>query len=290
MAEIMNLNSSVLEGSVIDQEIRRRVWCSLYMTDMWCISGQGLHSQMKDVQVKIELPMNDSTFVSFKTGQPFTTDPKEAGIWAQMMTLVPIFGPIYNINRLMANGEPKTIELDRQVEELARSLQDWKAKLPADAQMNQANLLRRQRHGQGGVLISIHLAYHHYSTLLYFRYLEAQRPTSATDRTYAARCKAHASSFSSLLRQSRQLKGCDVVFPNISHMATVSSSVLLHTLLFGELDELPTVRQELNSNFEALIELAQYWPTTSAMVRVLSIEEWSSSLQSSTLSSSHHPS
>lgn len=268
MAEIMNLNSPVLEGSVIDQEIRRRVWCSLYMTDMWCISGQGLHSQMKDVQVKIELPMNDSTFILLHTEQLSIIGPPEPGIWAHMMKLVPLFGPIYNINRLIANGGAYTIDLDQRVEDLARKLQDWKSKLPTDAQMNQTNLLRQQRSGLGGLLISIHLAYHHYSTLLYFRYLEAQRATSSTDRTYIARCKTHASSFSSLLRQSRQLKGCDVVFPNISHMATVSSSVLLHSLLFGELDELATVRQELNSNFEALIELTQYWPTTSAMVGV----------------------
>jgi hypothetical protein len=267
MAEIMNLNSPALGGSVIDREIRRRVWCSLYMTDMWCISGQGLRSQMKDVQVKIELPINDRTFMSLHSEQLSTIGPLEHGIWAHMMTLVPIFGPIYDLNRLIANGEAHTIELDQQVEQLAGNLQDWKLKLPIDAQMNQENLRRQQKSGLGGLLISIHLTYHHYSTLLYFRYLEAQRPISSTDRTYITRCKAHASSFSSLLRQSRQLKGCDVVYPNIGHMATVSSSVLIHTLLFGDLNELETVREELNTNFEALIELTKYWPATSAMVR-----------------------
>ncbi|KEF59304.1 uncharacterized protein A1O9_04148 [Exophiala aquamarina CBS 119918] len=269
MAEIMNVNSPALEGSIIDREIRRRVWCSLYMTDMWCISGQGLHSQMKDVEVKVELPMNDSTFSSLKPDQVSVIDPPEHGIWAHMMTLVPLFRPIYDINRRIANGEVHNVNLDQEVEQLARDLLNWKNMLPFDAQMNQTNLLQQQRNGLGGLLISIHLAYHHFSILLYFRYLEAQQETSSTDRIYTARCKTHASSFSSLLRQARQLKSCDVVYPNISHMVTVSSSVLLHTLLFGELDELATVRQELNSNFEALIDLTQYWPSTSAMIERL---------------------
>ncbi len=268
LAEIMSLNSPFPEGSVIDREIRRRVWWSLYMTDMWCISGQGLHSQLKGVKAKIELPINDRTFMSLHSEQLAIVDPLDHGIWAQMITLVPLFGPIHNINRLAANGETHTINLDQQVEQLAGNLEDWKQKLPIDAQMNHENLRRQQKRGLGGLLISIHLAYHHYATLLYFRYLEVQLPRSASDRTYITRCRANASSFSSLLYQSRHLKGCDVVYPNLGHMATVSSSVLVHTLLFGDLDQLETASRELNTNFEALMELSQYWPAISAMVRI----------------------
>lgn len=267
MAEIMKLNTNFPGGSAIDSEVRRRVWWSLYMTDMWCICGQGLPSHMKDIRPSIELPMNDKDFVSLQPGQVVIDDPSEPGMWAQMTTLVPLFRPIHDLNRLIANGEPHNIDLDQQVDDLAARLEEWKQKLPSDAQMNPENLHRKQKQGLGGLLISIHLAYQHYSTLLYFRYLEDQQPTSAANRTYITRCKDHASAFSSLLRQSRQLKGCDVVYPNIGHMATVSSSVLVYTLLFGEPNELGTAREELNANFEALIDLAQYWPATSAMVR-----------------------
>jgi len=58
-----------------------------------------------------------------------------------------------------------------------------------------------------------------------------------------------------------------VLYPNIGHMTTVSSSVLVHTLLYGDLDELKKANEELNANFEALVELSQYWPAISAMVR-----------------------
>lgn len=275
MAEIMSLEAPVPGASAIDCEIRRRVWWSLYVTDMWCMSGQRLHRQLDNVQTKLDLPIDDETFMSLHTGQSAIMDLLEHGIWAQMLTLVSLFGPIHTINRIIADGEPHTIELDQKVEQLAWNLEDWKQKLPINAQMSQENLQQQQKRGLGGLLISIHLAYHHYSTLLYFRYLEVQRPTSSTDHTYITRCKAHASSFSSLLSLSRQLKDCDVVYPTVGHMVTVSSSVLVHGLLFGELDDLETVRQELNTNFEALIELEKYWPAVSTMVCALYVEEQS---------------
>jgi hypothetical protein len=72
--------------------------------------------------------------------------------------------------------------------------------------------------------------------------------------------------FNSLLRQSRQLKACEAVYPVVGHMVTVASAVLLHTLLFGDLEESRAARQELEENFEALLELTQYWPSVSKMV------------------------
>ena len=267
MAEIMNLNSPMLGGSLLEREIRRRLWCSLYMTDLWCISGQGLQSHFKNIPIKTGMPINDRSFMSLRSDDTTSLNGlQEHGIWAQGVTLVQLFGPIHDLNRLIANGEADLSSLEREVEHLAQDLQDWEDNLPIDAQMNQENLRRQQEYGLGGVLISTHLAYHHFSTLLYFPFLELQQPINKTHAAYIARCKAHASAFSSLLRQSRQMKGCDVVYPNVGHMTTVSSTVLIHTLVFGELHEVELVRQGLHSNFEALVELSQYWQSTSAMV------------------------
>ncbi|KAK5058864.1 hypothetical protein LTR84_011128 [Exophiala bonariae] len=277
MAEILGLNNSdsETEVSLIDREIRRRIWWSLYMTDLWCMCGQGLYSQLKHVESTIDPPMNDSIFMALRPEQSSTTNtntnttPQGHGIWSCLVTLVPLFEPIHKINCVVANGEPHNPELDQRVEQLAWTLEDWKNRLPADAQMSEETLRQQQKAGLGGLLISLHLAYHHYSILLYFRFLDGQRPIASIHQTYITRCKFHASSFSSLLLLSRQLKGCDVVYPNVGHMATVSSSVLVHTLLFGGVDELEKVSQELNTNFEALIELKQFWPSISAMIERL---------------------
>lgn len=49
-------------------------------------------------------------------------------------------------------------------------------------------------------------------------------------------------------------------------MAIVSSSVLLHTLLFGEENEIAQSHHCLKANFEALLELKGYWPNVNALV------------------------
>ena len=180
-----------------------------------------------------------------------------------MVSLVQFFAPIHELNRRISRGDAETTKLDQEMENISQQLELWRDMLPMDAWMSLENLHKQQERGLGGLLISIHLAYHHYCMLLYFRFLEAQ---SSTDHKYVARCRFHASSFSDLIRQSRQLKGCEAVYPLVGHMTTVSSSVLVHTLLFGDVHELETTREKLNSNFEALIELRNYWPATSNMV------------------------
>jgi hypothetical protein len=44
--------------------------------------------------------------------------------------------------------------------------------LPLDVKMNEENLERHIQEGTGGAFIALHLGYHHYATLLYFRFLE----------------------------------------------------------------------------------------------------------------------
>jgi hypothetical protein len=49
-------------------------------------------------------------------------------------------------------------------------------------------------------------------------------------------------------------------------MITVSSSALLHDLLFGDEQTLGDTRRQLETNFEALIELRNLWPAAAMMV------------------------
>ena len=266
MADILRLDLPCQSHSLVESEIRRRAWWSLYLADAWCVSSLGLPSQMSGTPILIDLPMDENMFFSLSPDQRNLDEPYKPGIFAQLITLSQIFGPIQDLNRRIALGETHTAHLDHQVVLLAKQLEDWREKLPADVQMSWENLHQQQEKGVGGSFVVLHLAYHHYATLLYFRFLEDRQNASSTYQTYIKRCKTHASSFSALLRRSRLLKGCEPVFPLVGHMTTISSSVLLHTLLFGNTLELAEARRELNANFEALIELKQYWPSTSTMV------------------------
>lgn len=212
------------------------------------------------------LPMDEAVFGSLQPGQSILHMNPKPGFWAHLGTLTRLLGPIQGLNRSIARHEINAAELDGQVCDLSRQLQAWSDDLPSEMQMTVHNLNTFQQKHLGGPFIALHLAYHHYFTMLYFRYLENSRATSAPSITYVSRCKEHASGFSSLLRLSGQMKDCSVNCAIVGHMTVVSSSVLLHTLLLGNEDELEKARQELHGNFESLIALREQWPATAAMV------------------------
>jgi hypothetical protein len=184
-----------------------------------------------------------------------------------MVTLIQHFGHIQGLNRAMAKGDmvPK-VKCDA-IKLIGQKLESWRTDLPENMQMTIQNIYSHQQNDLGGHFIALHLVFHHLSALVYFNSLETKEQSYMGQEDHVALCKSHASSFSSLLHISRQMSGCQQNYPTVGHMTTVASAVLLHTLLLGEPEDIPKARQELNTNFEALIELRQYWPATEAMVR-----------------------
>lgn len=186
------------------------------------------------------------------------------GFWAHMITLVHIFGPIVDLNRRCASLVATPDDRDRTVASLALQLQQWEEMLPLNARYSTENLLEHKLRGLGGPFVALHLGFHHYATLLYFQFL-----SSPDDCSYRQRCKYHARAYSGLLKQARETGSCEAIYPTVGHMTTVSSSTLLYILLFGKNDELVDARAGLNSNFEALIELKDYWPRLTSWVSLL---------------------
>ncbi|KAH8705671.1 hypothetical protein BGW36DRAFT_435586 [Talaromyces proteolyticus] len=251
MAEILHLDSPHPDAPIIEREISRKIWWSLYFADRLCFSGLGLRCRVEDVD-------DQSSNITWKPG-----------IWAQLVKLGRHLVPIQDLNRRIATGVKDTSKVDLEMENLKHELEAWSRQLPPEMQMSIQNLIRQEQNGIGGAFVTLHLTYHHFSTLLYFRFLEGRQCSSADGSGYIALCKHHASSFSSLLHLSRQIKGCRANCPTIAHMTAVSSSVLVHSLLFGGPEDLHTARQELKTNFEALIDLQYYWPATEAMINRL---------------------
>ncbi|KAI6911987.1 hypothetical protein KC318_g1469 [Hortaea werneckii] len=191
---------------------------------------------------------------------PLSADPSE-GLWAYMIKLVDILGPIHDLNRCLVEEDLDQETVNTTVNTLTRRLDAWVDALPAHMQMNDETLESFRQDGYGGPIVALHLGYHHYATLLYFQYLDSQKPKSASTEVNVEKCKRHASMYSKLLAQSRSESGCEVVYATVGQMTVVSSSVLLHTLLLGTSDEVADVRQDLTANFAALIELRELWPS-----------------------------
>ncbi|KAF5660895.1 hypothetical protein FHETE_8746 [Fusarium heterosporum] len=270
MSEILHLNISSTHGSPILDETSHRVWWSLYILDRWCSSGLGLPRHMENPHCPdiAPLPIDELSFQGLRLSSVYEPAQKP-GIFTHMVTLVHHFGPIQDLNRSMARGNMEPIEKCEAVKRIGQQLESWRQTLPEIMHMSIQNLYMHQQNHLGGHFIALHLAFHHFSALLYFNSLESKIDPYFGQDEHIAQCKSHASSFSSLLHLSHQMKDCEQNYPTVGHMTTVASAVLLHTLLLGEPEDIPKARQELNTNFEALVELRRYWPATESMINRL---------------------
>ncbi|KAM0341700.1 hypothetical protein ACHAPU_009948 [Fusarium lateritium] len=270
MAEILHLNMSSTHGSPILDETSHRVWWSLYILDRWCLSGLGLPRHMENTHCPdlAPLPINELSFQALPLPSVHELAQKP-GIFTHKVTLVRHFGPIQDLNRSIARGNMEPIKKCEAVKRIGQQLESWRQALPEPMHMSIQNLYIHQQNNLGSHFIALHLAFHHFSALLYFNSLESKINPYYGQDEHVAKCKSHASSFSSLLHLSRQMNDCEQNYPTVGHMTNVASAVLLHTLLLGEPEDIPKARQELNTNFEALVELRRYWPATEAMMNRL---------------------
>lgn len=269
LAKILHLAAESTIESAIVRETKRRVWWTLYMIDRWSAAGLGLSREFHNDAGYPALPMAESCFHHMiANSSDENAKIQEPGLWAHMITLVKVFGQVQDLNQHLAKDDLPWEQVESSVVRIADFLELYDAELPSNVQLNYDNLVSHARQGVGRTFVALHLGYHHYATLLYFQFLDSQRSNSPNRAAYADRCKQHAAAFSDLLRLAHNEDGCAAVYNIVAHMTIVSSSVLLYTLLFGEEGELPPARQRLESNFELLIELKDYWPSVRPMVRI----------------------
>ncbi|KAG9252713.1 uncharacterized protein F5Z01DRAFT_625168 [Emericellopsis atlantica] len=275
MAEIMDLSAPDTESPIAEREMKRRVWWTLFAADRWFSSGLRLSRQLEDFQKSIELPMDEDIFHALDPTDMALSVPWKPGLWAHMVGLHQLFGPVLDLNRRCAQGNMPSHEREATVMDIAGRLAAWEDMVPSGDKMTDENFHLHRQRGTGGPFVSLHLAYNYYSLLLYFQYLAHQQPQAPTVQTYVQRCKQCAGAYSYLVKMSRDHAGCEAVFPTASHMTVVSSSVLLHTLLFGDEWEVASARGALNSNFEVLVDFQQYWPELIAQMihRLTSFQE-----------------
>ncbi|KAL2213109.1 hypothetical protein CC79DRAFT_1264706 [Sarocladium strictum] len=263
IASIIHLPRSVASDSIILQEVRLRVWWSLYMIDRWSSAGSDLPRQLQDTQEP--LPMDETQFECL-TSRTNITRP---GLWGRMVQLASIFCEVQDLHRQHVAHEISDEVADVRVQFISAELDSFVASLPPEIRLTEENTRAWAHKGVGSAFVALHLGYHHYSTLLYFHYLDLQIDRTANTQMFAAKCKYHAAGFSDLLSMSQRIEGCDAVYFIVAHMAVVSSAALLHTLLFGGQDETEATRSRLQSNFSTLVELRKYWPAVEALTERL---------------------
>ncbi|KAL4786288.1 hypothetical protein BJX76DRAFT_130362 [Aspergillus varians] len=276
MAQILRLPQPSPEDDRVMRETKIRTYWSLYMIDQWSSAGLDMPRQIPDTG-QHPLPMLELEYWRLRPGDrqiETTTQDHPPGLWGYMVILARIFGKIHELHRRLASGDFTDAETEEQTRALSLELERFAQNLPSNVEHTKDNLERHSMLGLGATFVALHLGYHHYSTLLYFHYLDSTITQVSNQALFAARCKYHAAAFSDLLSFSSRVPGCEVVYFIVSHMTVISSSVLLHTLLFGELSELPGTRRRLYSNFQILLKLKQYWPDVNMMItRLFTFQE-----------------
>ena len=268
-AHILKLGESDPDDGAVLRETKSRTWWTLYMIDRWSSAGLGTPRQLGERQTSQRLPLGEYEFHNHEAGQEVWTASTDPGLWAYMILLAELFGPIQDLNRLIASGNASEQYVSTQVAQLYSTLQTWQNDLPLKVRLNNETLAYHKSRGHGRTFVALHLGYFHYTTLLFFHFLDQSSKATPNSETYAERCRQHASAFSDLLKSSYNIGECEVMYTIVGHMAVVSSSVLIHTLLFGNEEQLPGARRQLESNFKILMRLKSWWPNVGQMTERL---------------------
>ncbi|KAM5362145.1 hypothetical protein ACJA88_014163 [Fusarium oxysporum] len=268
MTQILKLGEINESDDGVMREVKRRIFWTCFIIDTWASGGSNLSPQFRWRTKQPRGPLDEYMFYNMRSGDDDVADSDwKPGLWAHMVRLVGLYAQIQNLQQELANGvEWNESFIDESVQRLEAELSAFEEGLGPELMFSRENLASFVERGLGRVFIAFHLGYHHYYTLLFYQYLDHRRPPTRNGRKYASSCKAHAAIVCDVLKASREVPGAEALYNIVGHVTIVSSSVLLHTYLFGESHELEESRDRLSSNLESLVQLRNYWPSVEMMV------------------------
>ena len=229
------------------------------MIDIWSSAGLQIPRQMHRSD-HIALPMEESLFFGLSADSS-SFNSSSSSIWAEMVHLAHIWAEIHDLNKAAVGGSMEPEPLRHAVETLSNKLNSWSSSLQPHLKATKENLERYSLLGLGSALAALHLGYHYYNEVLFYQLLaENVEQSSESTALYRENCKAHASQFCDLLYTCNMTPGCECFYIMVGHMLVVSSTVYIHTLLFGTVEEqIIIARKRLEQNFEILTQLQSYW-------------------------------
>lgn len=188
-------------------------------------------------------------------------------IVAQMIRLNILLYDIVLLNaRIVAEQAQEALGQD-MTQKLTDRLDDWAMNLPSHLQYSEENVAYWVREGLGAMFITLHINHNHAGQLLFYQYLHAAQDTnqhgfqSDAARSFADRCKQHATNLCDLIYRAKQDPDTVVMYPLAGHILCLASTVQIHTLLFSPDDnEIHLAKIRLERNFELISSMNEYWP------------------------------
>lgn len=233
------------------------------MSDVWSSAGLRLPRQLS-FDTGIELPCGESYFLNMSPDMEVIGNRvANTGIWGEMARLCCIWSEIQDLNRAAVEDGLPPMTLAPRIGDIARKLEAWKDDLPEDLKETRHNLEQATALGLGHSFAALHLGFHYYHEVLFYRYVaESQQSPTPVANLYASECIEHARAFCDLLYLCEGIPGCVCMFAMVGHMLVITSTVYVHMLLFENgHEDLGKVRSRLEHNFEILTELRKHWAT-----------------------------
>ncbi|SCO15264.1 uncharacterized protein FFM5_11108 [Fusarium fujikuroi] len=148
--------------------------------------------------------------------------------------------------------------------QLRHSLDEWADNLPPRLRYSEENVIYWADEGFGAIFITLHINYNHAGQLLFYQNLQSAQEQDAGDESrqgFAQRCKQHATNLCDLIYEAKWRPDTVVLYPLAGHILCLASTVQIHTLLFGiDDDEIMAAKTRLETNFEMISSMNNYWP------------------------------
>ena len=107
------------------------------MLDRWSSAGLGLPRQITDQQ----MPQWERIFHGLPIDQEvWPPDSNDLGLWAHMIALVRHFGPIQDLNRLIATNGASEAHVNLTVSKISHELENWQNDLPENVRLSTESL------------------------------------------------------------------------------------------------------------------------------------------------------
>lgn len=300
MAMLLDLPTIPTE-SLLEQEINRRgtsrllldvtvmvtlrtpltffheVWWSLITTETWTSAAHSLPRLAKPRDT-VPLPMDERKFLALGWDVPAPSldsnldamspsGDTSRSLVAQMVQLNILLYDIVLLNARVVAEQVEEGAGQDMTQNLADALEDWASNLPSQLQYSEENVAYWVREGLGAMFITLHINHNHAGQLLFYHHLHSVQDVSQdalvnnAARSFAQRCKQHATNLCDLIYKARQHPDTVVMYPLAGHILCLASTVQIHTLLFSPYDnEIHSAKTHLERNFELISSMNNYWP------------------------------
>lgn len=253
-------------ASLVERELNIRIWWTICMIDVWSSTAVRL-PRIMPFHSAVPLPVDEVPFGSMGTDSEYgfveqASSSMSSPLLAEMVKLNRILARIIDFNNTCVSEHLEGLPLEKGMRELSRDLDVWLQDLPPHMRDTPENFNYFASRGHGRMFAAVYLGYYHFGQLLNYQFLSSSIESPVEAGRYADTCKQHAARLCSLVYRSHSTPGNEVMYPAVSHVLVIASTVQIHTLLFsGDEGQIRISKARLERNFEILLRLRTYWPS-----------------------------